>query len=43
MQEMIDWYAAVVGIEPVFQAPGIAFLSNDGANIGFPWSAIRSF
>ena len=32
MQEMIDWYAAVVGIEPVFQAPGIAFLSNDGAN-----------
>jgi len=31
-QEMIDWYAAVVGIEPVFQAPGIAFLSNDGAN-----------
>ena len=32
MQEMIDWYAAVVGIEPVFQAPGIAFLSNDSAN-----------
>ena len=32
MQEMIDWYAAVVGIETVFQAPGIAFLSNDGAN-----------
>jgi catechol-2,3-dioxygenase len=32
MQEMIDWYAAVVGVEPVFQAPGIAFLSNDGAN-----------
>jgi catechol 2,3-dioxygenase len=32
MHEMIDWYAAVVGIEPVFQAPGIAFLSNDGAN-----------
>jgi catechol 2,3-dioxygenase len=31
-QEMIDWYAAVVGIEPVFQAPGIAFLSNDAAN-----------
>jgi catechol 2,3-dioxygenase len=31
-QEMIDWYAAVVGIEPVFQAPGIAFLSNDSAN-----------
>ena len=32
MQEMIDWYAAVVGCEAVFQAPGIAFLSNDGAN-----------
>jgi len=32
MQEMIDWYAVVVGIEPVFQAPGVAFLSNDGAN-----------
>ncbi len=32
MQEMIDWYADVVGIEAVFQAPGIAFLSNDGAN-----------
>jgi len=31
-QEMIDWYAAVVGIKAVFQAPGIAFLSNDGAN-----------
>jgi catechol 2,3-dioxygenase len=31
-QEMIDWYAAVVGTEAVFQAPGIAFLSNDGAN-----------
>ena len=31
-QEMIDWYGAVVGTEPVFQAPGIAFLSNDGAN-----------
>jgi catechol 2,3-dioxygenase len=32
MQEMIDWYAAAVGIEANFQAPGIAFLSNDGAN-----------
>jgi catechol 2,3-dioxygenase len=32
MPELIDWYAAVVGIEAVFQAPGIAFLSNDGAN-----------
>jgi catechol 2,3-dioxygenase len=32
MQEMIAWYAKVVGIEAVFQAPGIAFLSNDEAN-----------
>ncbi len=32
LQEMITWYAAVVGTEPVFQAPGIVFLSNDGAN-----------
>jgi catechol 2,3-dioxygenase len=32
LQEMIDWYAAVVGAESVFQASGIAFLSNDGAN-----------
>lgn len=32
MEELIDWYAKVVGIEPVFQAPGIAFLSNDAAN-----------
>jgi catechol 2,3-dioxygenase len=32
MDDLIDWYSKVVGIEPVFQAPGIAFLSNDGAN-----------
>ena len=32
METLIDWYAKVVGSEPVFQAPGIAFLSNDGAN-----------
>jgi catechol 2,3-dioxygenase len=32
MPDLIDWYAKVVGIEPVFVAPGIAFLSNDGAN-----------
>jgi catechol 2,3-dioxygenase len=32
MQEMIAWYAVVVGIEPVFEGPGIAFLSNDAAN-----------
>jgi len=32
MDEMIDWYKKAVGIEAVFHAPGIAFLSNDGAN-----------
>ena len=32
LKEMIDWYAAVVGCEAVFQNPGIAFLSNDSAN-----------
>lgn len=32
MQEMIDWYGTVVGMTPHFQNPGIAFLSNDGAN-----------
>jgi catechol 2,3-dioxygenase len=32
LQETIDWYAAVVGCEVVFQDAGIAFLSNDGAN-----------
>jgi len=32
MQEMIDWYGAVIGCEAVFQRPDIAFLSNDGAN-----------
>jgi catechol 2,3-dioxygenase len=32
LQEMIDWYAAVVGMEAIFQSPGFAFLSNDAAN-----------
>lgn len=32
MDAMIDWYGKAVGIEAVFLAPGIAFLSNDGAN-----------
>jgi catechol 2,3-dioxygenase len=32
LKEMIDWYAAVIGSETVFQNPGIAFLSNDNAN-----------
>lgn len=32
MDEMIKWYADVVGTAPNFYAPGIAFLSNDGAN-----------
>ena len=32
VQEMIDWYATVVGLTTVFQFPGGAFLTNDGAN-----------
>jgi catechol-2,3-dioxygenase len=32
LQEMIDWYAAVVGTEVVFQDATGAWLSNDGAN-----------
>jgi catechol 2,3-dioxygenase len=32
LQEMVDWYANVVGIEVNFQNPGIAFTSNDAAN-----------
>ena len=32
LQEMIDWYGAVVGTEVVFQDATGAWLSNDGAN-----------
>jgi len=32
LQEMIDWYALVVGIKVNFQFPGGAFISNDRAN-----------
>jgi catechol 2,3-dioxygenase len=32
LQEMIDWYATVIGTSPAFQFPGGAWLSNDGAN-----------
>jgi catechol-2,3-dioxygenase len=32
LQEMIDWYAVVVGTEVVFQDASGAWLSNDGAN-----------
>jgi catechol-2,3-dioxygenase len=32
MDEMIQWYADVIGSQPNFYSPGIAFLSNDGAN-----------
>ena len=31
-QEMIDWYATVVGLTTVFQFPGGAWLTNDTAN-----------
>lgn len=32
LQEMIDWYATVAGLNTVFQFPGGAWLSNDAAN-----------
>ena len=32
LQEMIDWYTIVVGMETLFQFPGGAWLSNDTAN-----------
>jgi catechol 2,3-dioxygenase len=32
LQEMIDWYALVVGMKPRYQYPGGAWLTNDGAN-----------
>lgn len=32
LQEMIDWYALVVGIEPTHQFEGGAWLTNDDAN-----------
>ncbi len=32
MQEMIDWYALVVGMEPSWIAPDACWLTNDAAN-----------
>jgi catechol-2,3-dioxygenase len=32
LQDMIAWYGRVVGLEPIFQFPGGAWLSNDQAN-----------
>ncbi len=32
LQEMIDWYATVAGLTSIFQFPGGAWLTNDGAN-----------
>jgi catechol 2,3-dioxygenase len=32
LQEMIDWYATVVGMKLTFQFPGGAWLTNDAAN-----------
>jgi len=32
LQEMIDWYGNVIGIEVTHQAPGGAWLTNDAAN-----------
>ena len=32
LDEMIEWYGLVVGLQPNFRNPGIAFLTNDDAN-----------
>lgn len=32
LQEMIEWYGAVVGMKPNYQFPGGAWLTNDEAN-----------
>lgn len=32
LQEMVDWYATVVGMKPNYQFPGGAWLTNDAAN-----------
>ena len=32
LQEMIDWYATVLGMDTQYQFPGGAWLTNDGAN-----------
>ena len=32
LNEMIDWYASVIGTKVNFQFPGGAFISNDRAN-----------
>ena len=32
LQEMIDWYATVVGMSPTYQFPGGTWLTNDAAN-----------
>jgi hypothetical protein len=32
LQAMIDWYGLVAGLEPTFQFPGGAWLSDDAGN-----------
>ncbi len=32
LQEMVEWYGAVVGMKPLFMFPGGAWMSNDEAN-----------
>jgi catechol 2,3-dioxygenase len=32
MQQMIDWYTEVIGVDVVFQNPVVAFTTNDAAN-----------
>jgi catechol 2,3-dioxygenase len=37
LQEMLDWYRQVVGVEPSFQFEGRAWTSNDAANHRLAW------
>lgn len=43
LQEMIDWYAVVVGAEVTFQSDMIAFVSNDEANHRIALTAFDGF
>ena len=43
LQEMIDWYSALVGAEVLFQYPLGAWLSNDAANHRIALTAFPDF
>src|SRR4051794_21481068 len=43
LQEMIDWYSALVGAEVLFQYPLGAWLSNDAANHRIALTAFPGF